>query len=256
MRRRRKAVDHSVGVLTGRLARAANCIADLGESAESDSVRLRALRSIFSGAIAMSKFAVLKRRMAAIKEELHERTETAGPSCPAVPCSLVDTRFKKPKKAPLCLTFSRVQDAFQGGERAPHLVSPLLYPIWKAPFRRVQSLMAHVHRRAPDNFGRCSLPPSEPWRLWSRREIVWHYGIYGAYGAWALICNAFGVVETRWMRSIPRQPWSTPEQTQRQTGRIPAMESVETNPCERIVRRRPAVANRARGLGNGRRIGN
>ncbi len=87
---------------------------------------------------------------------------TAGPSCPAVPCSLVDTRFEKPKKAPLCLISPRAQDAFQGSERVPHLVSPLLDPIWPAPFRRVQSLMAHVHRRAPDYFARCSLPSSGP----------------------------------------------------------------------------------------------
>jgi hypothetical protein len=30
--------------------------------------------------------------------------------------------LEKPKKAPLCLTFSHAQDAFQGGDRAPHLV--------------------------------------------------------------------------------------------------------------------------------------
>jgi len=46
--RRRKALDHSVGVLTGRLTRAANCIADLGESAESESVRLSANKAVFS----------------------------------------------------------------------------------------------------------------------------------------------------------------------------------------------------------------
>ena len=45
-------------------------VATLAECAESESVRLRALRSIFSGAIAMSKFRVLKRRMSAIKQEL------------------------------------------------------------------------------------------------------------------------------------------------------------------------------------------
>jgi hypothetical protein len=46
--RRRKAVDHSVGVLTGRLARAANCIAELGEYAESESVRLSANKAVYS----------------------------------------------------------------------------------------------------------------------------------------------------------------------------------------------------------------
>ena len=43
--------------------------------------------------------------MAAIEQELHERTDNASLSCPAMPCSLVDTRFKNPKKAPLCLNF-------------------------------------------------------------------------------------------------------------------------------------------------------
>jgi hypothetical protein len=32
--------------------------------------------------------------------------------------------IEKPKKAPLCLTFSHAQDAFQDGDRAPHLVPP------------------------------------------------------------------------------------------------------------------------------------
>jgi hypothetical protein len=60
--------------------------------------------------------------MAAIEQELHERTDNASLSCPAMPCSLVDTRFKNPKKAPLCLTLSHAQDAFQGDDHAPHLV--------------------------------------------------------------------------------------------------------------------------------------
>jgi hypothetical protein len=58
----------------GRMARRAYCasyrVAALAECAESESARLRALRSIFSGAIATSKLPVLKRRMSAIKTEL------------------------------------------------------------------------------------------------------------------------------------------------------------------------------------------
>ena len=57
--------------------------------------------------------------MAAIEQELHERTNNASP---AMLCSLVDTRFKNPKKAPLCLTLSHAQDAFKDGDRAPHLI--------------------------------------------------------------------------------------------------------------------------------------
>ncbi len=85
-------------------------IAKLAGGAGSESVKLRALRSIFSVAIAMSKFPNLRRRMAAIKEELHERTDNAGPACPGVPCSLVYTHFKKPKKgATLSHFFGLVQ---------------------------------------------------------------------------------------------------------------------------------------------------
>jgi hypothetical protein len=100
-------------------------VATLAERAGSESVRLRALRSIFSRAIATSKFAVLKRRMSAIEEELDERTDNASKSSHAAPCSLVYACSRNPKKAPLCLIFSEPQDAFQGNERAPHLVSPL-----------------------------------------------------------------------------------------------------------------------------------
>jgi hypothetical protein len=60
--------------------------------------------------------------MAAIEQELHEQTDNASLSCPALPCSLVDTRLKNSKKRPLCLTLSHAQDAFQRGDRAPHLV--------------------------------------------------------------------------------------------------------------------------------------
>jgi hypothetical protein len=60
--------------------------------------------------------------MAAIEQELHERTDNTSLSCPATPRSLVYTRFKNPKKAPLCLTFSQAQDLFSGSDLAPHLV--------------------------------------------------------------------------------------------------------------------------------------
>jgi hypothetical protein len=76
--RRRNAVDHSVGVLTGRLARAANAIADLGETAESESVKLAANKAVFSTLIVASKFALLEKRMTEIEEVLHARTGSAG----------------------------------------------------------------------------------------------------------------------------------------------------------------------------------
>jgi hypothetical protein len=85
--RRRRARNCALGRMASRAYRASYEVAKLAECAESDTVRLRALRSIVSGAIATSKFAVLERRMSTIRKELHQRTETAGPSCSAVPCS-------------------------------------------------------------------------------------------------------------------------------------------------------------------------
>jgi hypothetical protein len=72
-------------------------VAALARDAESESVKLRALRSILSGANAMSTLPVLKRRMSAIVEELHEPLENAGPSPTAVPCSLMETRVELAK---------------------------------------------------------------------------------------------------------------------------------------------------------------
>jgi hypothetical protein len=95
--RRRRARNCALGRMASRAYRASCEVAALAECAESESLRLRALRSIFSGANATSKFAVLKRRMSAIKQGLRKRFATAGPSCPAAPCSLANRRFKKPK---------------------------------------------------------------------------------------------------------------------------------------------------------------
>jgi hypothetical protein len=68
--RRRRARNRALGRMARRGYCASYGVATLAECAGSESVRLRALRSIFSGAIAMSKFRVLKRRMSAIKQEL------------------------------------------------------------------------------------------------------------------------------------------------------------------------------------------
>ena len=107
-------------------------VATLARDAESDSVRLWALRSVLSGANAMSKFPALKGRLAANNDELHESTENVGlahcqntNNTPVhVPTFLVNIRFKNSKKAPFCLIFSRVQDAFEISKRAPYTVSP------------------------------------------------------------------------------------------------------------------------------------
>ncbi len=76
--RRRKAFDRSVGLLSGILARAATVIADLGETADSESVRLSANKAVFSTMISVSKFALLEKRMNEIEESLHPRTGIPG----------------------------------------------------------------------------------------------------------------------------------------------------------------------------------
>ena len=98
-------------------------IAKLARVAESEPVKLEALRSILSDAVAVSDLSHLKRRVAAIKEELHEQPDSAGPSCPAVPCSLVGTRIESSENAPLCLTFALAPDTFPHGDHDPHLLT-------------------------------------------------------------------------------------------------------------------------------------
>ena len=120
-RRRRAAI--ALGRMATRAFWESYRIAKLARVAESEPVKLEALRSILSDGAAASDFSHLKRRMAAIKEELHEHPDNAGPSCPAVPCSVVDTRVESSKNAPLCLTFAQAQDTFQHGEHDPHLLT-------------------------------------------------------------------------------------------------------------------------------------
>ncbi len=119
---RRRARNRALGRMATRAYRESYRIAKLARVAGSDPVKLEALRSILSDAAAASDLSHLKRRMAAIKEELHEQADNSGPSCPAVPCSLVDTRMESSKNAPLCLTFGQAQDTFQHGEHDPHLL--------------------------------------------------------------------------------------------------------------------------------------
>jgi hypothetical protein len=77
---RRKAVDQSLGVLTKSLSKAAAAIADLGATAESESVRLSANKAMFSTTITLSKFAALEQRVTELEDYFN-----AGPgraSCP------------------------------------------------------------------------------------------------------------------------------------------------------------------------------
>jgi hypothetical protein len=82
--------------------------------------------------------------MAAIEQELHEPESI-------VPSDAVFTSgqtLENPKKAPLCLIFSQAQDAFSGGDRAPHLISSSRHSIGKARFRRAKKRRG---ARAPEH---------------------------------------------------------------------------------------------------------
>ena len=66
--------------MAGRAMWAYNQIANLAEGAESESVQLRALRSIVSDVVAVSKFSDLEYRMAEIEEQLGKRAEHRHPA--------------------------------------------------------------------------------------------------------------------------------------------------------------------------------
>jgi hypothetical protein len=71
---RRQMIDQAVGQMTRHTIKAASGIVKLAEEATSETVRLRALRSIFSDLIAASKYSGLEQRMS----ELEERVEAKG----------------------------------------------------------------------------------------------------------------------------------------------------------------------------------
>jgi hypothetical protein len=70
---RRRAVDRAVGVMARRATWAARQIAQLGKDAESESVKLAALRANFSDMIAASNFGVLEDRVAELEEQFGDR---------------------------------------------------------------------------------------------------------------------------------------------------------------------------------------
>jgi hypothetical protein len=53
---RRRTIDQAVGLMTMKTTRAANIIGTIAEEGESDTVRLRAARSIFSDMIKVSEY--------------------------------------------------------------------------------------------------------------------------------------------------------------------------------------------------------
>ena len=75
---RRRAVDRAVGRMAKRATWATDGIAKLAKSADSESVKLVALRAILSGMIAVSKFAGLEHGVTKLEEHLHDRTGNTG----------------------------------------------------------------------------------------------------------------------------------------------------------------------------------
>jgi hypothetical protein len=71
---RRRALDRAVGRMGRQVTWAADGIAKLAKSAESESVKLAALRAIFSSMMAVSKFGGLEDRINEIEEQLNEQT--------------------------------------------------------------------------------------------------------------------------------------------------------------------------------------
>ncbi len=75
---RRRAVDRAIGRMARRVTWATDGIAKLARSAESESVRLAALRSIMSDMMGVSQFVDLEQRITEIEEQLDERTESTS----------------------------------------------------------------------------------------------------------------------------------------------------------------------------------
>ena len=72
---RRRAMDRAIGVMAKHAIHASDQIAELARSAESESVRLRALRLMFSRVSVVAKVSDLAYRMAKIEQRLRDRAE-------------------------------------------------------------------------------------------------------------------------------------------------------------------------------------
>jgi hypothetical protein len=70
---RRHVLNEALGLMSSHVTKAAAGIAALSENAVSESVKLAALRAIFSNMMAVSEFSSLEERMTLIEERLDER---------------------------------------------------------------------------------------------------------------------------------------------------------------------------------------
>jgi len=75
---RRRCLDRALGAMADRSMRAVRRIIKLGDSAESESVQLRAQRAILLDQITVAKHTNLEYRMSQIEEKLRARTGNAN----------------------------------------------------------------------------------------------------------------------------------------------------------------------------------
>jgi hypothetical protein len=75
---RRRTIDEAIGQMTKQSKWAVGGIIKIAREAESDSVRLRAFRALFSDMMAVSKHSGLEARMAELEEKLEEQRGAEG----------------------------------------------------------------------------------------------------------------------------------------------------------------------------------
>ena len=75
---RRRMLDQAIGKLTKRSTWTVDRITGLADGAESESVRLRALRGMLSEMMAISKYSALEGRVADVEDKLDARTGDAN----------------------------------------------------------------------------------------------------------------------------------------------------------------------------------
>ena len=74
----RRVADRAIRGLSRRATRAASAILELAESAESESVRLKALQTVLADPMINGKYAKLKERVAGIERQLRERRKLSS----------------------------------------------------------------------------------------------------------------------------------------------------------------------------------
>jgi len=80
---RRRAIDRVIGRLSRHAAAAADRIAHLADSAQSESVQLQAARAVLADLMSVSNYAALEERLAEVERRLADR-QAAGPDMPSL----------------------------------------------------------------------------------------------------------------------------------------------------------------------------